>query len=76
MAREPDMTASQIRSLIIEKLMTIDGISTGDAFELGSLVDRYGNVRGAEILNPFFDTLMKTIDKPKPVDGDGWKAGA
>jgi hypothetical protein len=60
---------------ILDKLSTIDGISTGDAVELGRLIEKYGDCRAQAAIGPLVGGLVNTImRKPEPPK-DPWELG-
>jgi hypothetical protein len=65
-AQKPDAILQRIE----DKLATIDGISTSDAFALGAMVRDYGRACSGEasslLLLPLMDAMMKPKGEKKP----------
>lgn len=57
-------TAATVMTEIVNKLSTIDGISTGDAIELGSLIQKYGASRVGEHMVGMLESLLKPAASP------------
>lgn len=64
---KPQRTGAIVFAEIEAKLATIDGISTADAFALGSLVREYGDVSAGEALKATLGPILDTMGpKKKP----------
>jgi hypothetical protein len=55
---------------ISDMLATFDGVSTGDAFRLACLVQKYGDARAGEAVGPIMHSILgsfeKAMDKQNP----------
>ena len=58
---------------IEEFLATTDGISTRDAFRLGSLVREYGSTSAGEAIGPIMTSLLTAVTKPPKTPKQPWE---
>jgi hypothetical protein len=58
MAELRAQSSAEILETITAKIASIDGISTADAFALGSLVRQYGTVCGGESAKTVIETMI------------------